>query len=605
MRRKLALQGMAGVLIGVLLQACGGGGSANPAAAPAATGQAIVGVRDAAGDFVSYSVDVTSLRLVRGNGDVVETVPLTTRIDFADLADLTEFFTVATVPEGVYSQVQLNLDFSNAQIVVQDDDGAEVPVVAVDSAGKPLTRLTVAIQLPDSEPVRIVRGIPAMVTLDFDLAASNTIDLSAVPAQVTVQPFLSVVPELDANRDHRVRGLLAAVDAAAASVTLKVRPFHLRTGEFGRLTFATNAETQFEINGAQYVGADGLRAVAALAMDTPVVAQGTVEGRTLTAAVVLAGTSVPWANGSFVSGVVTARSGNALTVNGADIDFADGTHAWRSLLRVLVGADTHVNALGVEPGTLGIGAISVGQRIVAFGAMSDAVTLDATEGRVRLEVTQLTGTVVQADPLVVSLAELGGLRPAAFDFAGTGASSASDTDPSHYSIDTSTLTLTGIAPDDVVRVRGLVHAFGMAPPAFAARTVTDVDTDSIGAWLSASWRASGGTAAPFTRVGSDGIDVDLSDARHVLALVGIPRGALDTGDRVDLLPPGTVRGTYLVSVRGSGELHLYRDFTTLTGDLSGQLAAGKRLVQIEAIGRYNAGSLELTTPRASFEFTAP
>jgi hypothetical protein len=74
---------------------------------------------------------------------------------------------------------------------------------------------------------------------------------------------------------------------------------------------------------------------------------------------------------------------------------------------------------------------------------------------------------------------------------------------------------------------------------------------------------------------------------------------------VDLLPPGTVRGTYLVSVRGSGELHLYRDFTTLTGDLSGQLAAGKRLVQIEAIGRYNAGSLELTTPRASFEFTAP
>ena len=63
-----------------------------------------IGVRDAAGDFVSYAVDVTSLRLVRGNGDVVETVPLTTRIDFAEVADLTEFFTVATVPAGIYSQ---------------------------------------------------------------------------------------------------------------------------------------------------------------------------------------------------------------------------------------------------------------------------------------------------------------------------------------------------------------------------------------------------------------------------------------------------------------------------------------------------------------------
>ena len=35
------------------------------------------------------------------------------------------------------------------------------------------------------------------------------------------------------------------------------------------------------------------------------------------------------------------------------------------------------------------------------------------------------------------------------------------------------------------------------------------------------------------------------------------------------------------------------------------LDAGNRLVRIDAIGRYNAASLQLTTPRASFEFTAP
>ena len=195
--------------------------------AAADTGQLTVAMRDAAGDFLTYAVDVTSLRLQRANGDVVETVPLTTRIDFAEVADLTEFFTVATIPSGTYTRVVMNLDFTNAQIVVQNDTGGEVPVVPVDAAGHALTTLSVVIQLPDSEPVRIVPGIPASVTLDFDLDASNAVDLTAMPANVTVQPFLSVMPQLEQDREHRVRGVLASVDDAASTVTLKVRPFHL------------------------------------------------------------------------------------------------------------------------------------------------------------------------------------------------------------------------------------------------------------------------------------------------------------------------------------------------------------------------------------------
>ncbi len=67
----------------------------------------------------------------------------------------------------------------------------------------------------------------------------------------------------------------------------------------------------------------------------------------------------------------------------------------------------------------------------------------------------------------------------------------------------------------------------------------------------------------------------------------------------------TARGIYMVTVRGANEVHLFRDFAGLTPELSDQLAAGNRLVQINAIGRYNATALELTTPRASFEFTTP
>ena len=599
--RRAAVAAAAVVLAG-LLQACGGGAE-HPANGTTGTGQVTIGMRDAAGDFVSYAVDVTSLRLQRANGDVVDTVPLTTRVDFAEVADLTEFFTVATVPSGTYTNVVMNLDFSHAQIVVQNSAGVQVPATPVDASGNALTTLAVTIQLPDSEPVRIEPGIPASVTLDFDLDASNTVDFTTNPAKVTVQPILSVIPEFEQDRDHRARGLLQSVDHNANTVTLKVRPFHLLTGEFGRLTFATNDQTRFEVNGTMLVGTAGLNALGHLAVDTPVVAKGTVTQRTLTADTVLAGTSVPWANDDVVSGVVTARSGNTLTVKGAEIDFADGTHAFRSVFSVLVANGTRVNALGVDLASRNIDAISVGQRIVAFGAMSGSTTLDATAGHVRMEITRLTGNVLQVNPLIVNLAELGGLRPGAFNFSGTG--NGTDSDPAQYAIDTSTLSLTSVSVGDLVRVRGLVQPFGDAPPAFDARTVIDVDTDSLGAWLTANWRAIGGTATPFVSVAPDDVEVDLSDAQHALALLGIPSNALAAHDQIGLIQSGDVRGVYLVTVRGSGELHVFRDFASLTPELTDQLNAGNRLVRIDAIGRYNATSFELTTPRASFEFTAP
>ncbi|HEY6598648.1 MAG TPA: DUF4382 domain-containing protein, partial [Pseudomonadales bacterium] len=266
-------------VLAALLTGCGGGGGeSSRVAAPAAaatTGQLTIGVRDAADDFLNYTVDVTSLRLERANGDVVETVPLTTRIDFAALVDLTEFLTIATVPTGAYSRVVVGLDFTNAQIVAQDANGAAVPVVAIGADGARLTTLAVAIELPGDGMVRIAAGVPAAVTLDFDLAASNVLDLTATPPHVTVQPLLAVVPELEADRAHRARGLLASVDESEGNITLKVRPFHLRRGEFGRLTVATTTDTRWEIDGEAFAGAAGLAASAALAVDTPVVAQGT------------------------------------------------------------------------------------------------------------------------------------------------------------------------------------------------------------------------------------------------------------------------------------------------------------------------------------------
>ena len=107
--------------------ACGGGGGGGndpPAASVQPTssctsdcGTVYIGLTDADGDFLSYTVDVVSLKLKRANGAMVETLPATTRIDFAQYVDLTEFFTAATIPNGAYVAATLRLDFTNAEII--------------------------------------------------------------------------------------------------------------------------------------------------------------------------------------------------------------------------------------------------------------------------------------------------------------------------------------------------------------------------------------------------------------------------------------------------------------------------------------------------------
>ena len=82
----------------VLLIAGCGGGSGSPIAqaindsatcdpndpsTAAECGTVLVSVTDAEGDFMSYSVDILSLTLQRQDGSTVETLPGSTRVDFA------------------------------------------------------------------------------------------------------------------------------------------------------------------------------------------------------------------------------------------------------------------------------------------------------------------------------------------------------------------------------------------------------------------------------------------------------------------------------------------------------------------------------------------
>ncbi|HNP37899.1 MAG TPA: DUF4382 domain-containing protein [Woeseiaceae bacterium] len=597
------------LLVAALLHGCGGATSSAPTADTtppvAEQGDLIITVTDAPGDFANYTVDVLQLSLQRANGDVVETLPFTTRIDFSELTEVSEFLTIATVPAGSYDAVVLTLDYSNAEIIVQDENGTEHTATAIDTNGAPLGIFDVRLELTTTDTIRIAAGRPAAFSLDFDLDASNEIDFSTAPPGVVVDAVLLATPELETDREHRARGVLADVNEADSEITLKVRPFHYRSGNFGRFTLAVDEQTRYEVDGVGLAGAEGLRAVAALAENTPIVAGGNVRGMSMLADTVLAGSSVPWADADVVRGVVTGRAGDTLEVRGARFEFRDGSRIYRGTGTVLLGPGTKVTGPGIDT-PLTTQSISVGQRIVAFGELADAgsqdtKTLDVSDGRVSLRFNQLTAAVVDAEPLAVDLYWLNGRRPASFDFTGTGVDTMMDADPDYYEIDTGALTLDGLESGDLVKVRGLVSEFGSAPADFDSRTVIDVALDSRTAAFKAIWPE--GTQLPFHSISATQIDVDLSAAREVLAVHGVPLEFLTPLANILLTAPDIRRGIYAVKVRGSDEIHLFRDFADLADELTRQLNDGASLRHIAAHGRYNAGSNELTSIRAGFVFT--
>ncbi len=594
-----------------VLAGCGGGGGSAPApvqtsSTPEETGQLVISLTDAEGDFLSYTVDVTSVALERADGTRVETLPLTTRVDFAELVEVTELLTIATVPAGRYRSVTLGLDFADAEVIVQDDAGNLQQATLVDEAGAPLGELAVALQLTDADAVVIRPGIPAAFSLDFDLDASNSIDAGVSPPVVTVMPFLLATPELEADRSHRVRGMLAAVDEAAETFTLAVRPFRHRTGDFGRLTLDVNGETLYEIDGVGYEGPEGLAALAALTGSderVPVVASGMPSQGSIAAQTVLAGSSVPWTSYDVALGAVVARSGDVLTLSGVLLEYADGVVARRGRVDVLLGDGTSVTALGLDNDTLDKDSISVGQRVLAFGQVTDDGTLAATEGHVRMLISHLTADVVATGDLALDLYFLNGRRPVVYDFSGTGTDPANDADPDYYQVDTATLPLSQVEVGDLVRVRGHVNRFGMAPADFLALTVIDVSLDQRSAAFGAVWPEP--TATPTVSIDPASIVLDLAEARSELHLRGVPHGAGNPLETLALVAPDDGRGVYAVRVRGAGQIHLYRNFADFSDQVLDQLQAGNLLARVGAIGRYNADGNELTTGRATFLFVEP
>ena len=176
-------------------------------------------------------------------------------------------------------------------------------------------------------------------------------------------------------------------------------------------------------------------------------------------------------------------------------------------------------------------------------------------------------------------------------------------DPAFYQIDTATLPLSTVESGDLVRVRGHVNSWTMAPADFLARTLIDVSFDMRAAAFVAHWPEASGS--PLLILDSAGLALNLTEARSVLKLQGVPLGQTNPLENLLLTAPESRRGVYAVRVRGAGEIHLYRDFADLVDEVMAQLDAGRLLKHVGAHGRYNEQDQSLTTGRAGFDFIEP
>jgi hypothetical protein len=601
----------AAALAALALAGCGGGSDGTGSAAtppPAAneTGTLLVSMTDADGDFVSYSVDVLSVTLERRAGGTVEVLPGTTRIDFAQLTELADLLSVATLAPGDFVGGTLRLDYSNAEVYVERG-GEVIRANIVGSDGAPLGVTELDIELAARQHLAITRGRAVLLALDFDLAASHEIDLATSPPLVTAEPYVVAEVQPVREKELRVRGALVTTDVAAGSYSVDVRPWFRPDGNHGRVTVYTNSSTSFEIAGVALSGSAGLASLAAQPAGTATVAFGTLSPseRRFTATLVHAGESVSGERGDAVHGNIVARSGDILTVKGAFAVGRDRPASLRRTVLVEVGSGTAVLRTGTPGTSLDASALSVGQNIVAFGTLAEPATetapatLDARNGRVRMLPTHLYGIVNDktAGQVDLRLRAIDRLGIGLFDFAGTGIAALQDADPADYEVATGTLGLAGLTIGESARIAGFVRPFGSAPADFDGRTV--VDHRDLSAVLGIGWGRAG-TTAPFLSMGAAGLVIDLGNPsigeRHALI------AGLRHVDLLSLTTPPTVApmtGRALFGISAGGAIRLFDDFGEFSAELARRLAAGHAVMGLVAHGAYEGATTTLRAHRVS------
>ena len=409
----------------------------------ACSGTAVVTMTSTAStdNFLTYQVALVSVQLQSsGSGSGLAVLPASTTVDLATLTNLSEVLGATPISKGNYTSAVITLDYSAAQIVYDNGSVDGVALTPLGANGKPLgqVKLTVTARSEQTSFSISSKGA-SQLSLDFNLAASNVVDLAN--NTVTVTPLIAASAMPIDSKPVRIRGALASVSNTAATTdtadtgdtgdteglfTTDVMPFNSIAKGTGALAIVPSDSTNYEINGSASTGGTGLGQLGALNTGTLTVAYGTLvaadqavttttDGITSTTATggsstvtfsatqILAGSSVQGSGFDRVSGVVMARSGDTLSIEDGTVVANDGTVSFiAGTTTVIMGANTLITAIGANSVDINsLQQVSVGSVIDAFGVLdsqaSTSAVLDVSAGRVRLDPVTASGLVVATD----------------------------------------------------------------------------------------------------------------------------------------------------------------------------------------------------------------
>ena len=562
----------------------------------------------AVGDFSTYVVGITLYSATRSDGYVSYPAGYTYE-EFADLTqrvDLTELLNAVGIPTGTYKSVSIGIDYSGPIVYLK----GQTTAATVKNSGGTVNPGIVyeTVNLDPSNPLKVGLNQSSEFDLYFDLAASNSI--SASTNTVTVRPFVvAVAPQSPPNAQPiRARGLFVVANTGASNFIENIRPFEDNVySTVGALEVDTSASTYFNVNGKVYTGSAGLAAMAGLTPNTPVAAIGSMGSLAtitpkLTATQVYAGTVVSNGQYEHVRGIVTARSGDALTV--ADVTYlyyagyctSNLCFTWYPTATVNISSSTVVTQDGtVAAPALTPQSISVGSQIDAVGLgstnSSNALTLNATQGLVRLQSTPVWGTLVSgtASTATLNLLSLGAVDVTGFKFAGTGTSSANDAVASSYAIDTGGTDESATAAGTLLRADGFPSPFGSAPPDFNATAVTP--GTSATADLVVEWNNGSGTIDPFTS-DSAGLVLNLANADVAHVETGPQTTTLTGTPTIDI----STATQFAIGSAAKG-VSVFSTQSAFLSNLNSTLNGSTAVFRVVAIGHYDSATSTFTATR--------
>jgi len=264
--------------------------------------------------------------------------------------------------------------------------------------------------------------------------------------------------------------------------------------------------------------------------------------------------------------------------------------------------DTKAFKEGMGPAA--IGDISVGQKIGVLGTHDTGTgdTVHVNARYVRMLLTNVGATVVQASPLVLDVQAFDRVPVGRFNFAGTG-TPGNDANPDQYEVDTGPLLLLA-APQvgDPVRVRGFVAPFGAAPPDFDAISV--LNASQMPAGLGINWKLPGSaTAFPALEAAQIVVDLDNPDlgVLHHVRRAGVFTDLTALDGDLTIVPAEL--GRYAIAAPGS--ITVYGNFPDFSAALAERMGAGSRAWILWGGGRFDDATVTFTSPGAAVILLPP